>query len=81
MARAAPIPVPRNQHSSAILNGKIYVVGGQFHHDSEQIDQARIDIYDPETDTQRDLVFSVMVTVKTGLRPAHISHNEVWEIR
>ncbi|HAK51466.1 MAG TPA: hypothetical protein DCM54_06125 [Gammaproteobacteria bacterium] len=48
---AAPIPVPRNQHSSALLNGKIHVIGGQFHHDSEQIDQARIDIYDPATDT------------------------------
>ena len=48
---AAPFPMPRNQHSSVVLNGTIYVVGGHFHHDSEQIDQARIDIYDPESDT------------------------------
>ena len=32
------------------LNGKIYAMGGQFHHDSGQDDQARVDIYDPKSD-------------------------------
>ena len=49
--KAAPIPVPRNQHSVALLDGKIYVIGGQFNHDSQQLDQTMVDIYDPASDT------------------------------
>ena len=48
---AAPMPTPRNQFSTVTIGGKIYAIGGQFHHDSEQLDQARVDIYDPETDS------------------------------
>lgn len=48
---AAPLPVPRNQFSTVAIGKRIYVVGGQFHHDSEQLDQARVDIYDTATDT------------------------------
>ena len=48
---AAPMPVPRNQFSCVTFDGKIYAIGGQFHHDSEQLDQARVDVYDPATDT------------------------------
>ena len=47
----APMPQPRNQFSCVTFDGKIYAIGGQFHHDSEQLDQARVDIYDPNTDT------------------------------
>ena len=47
---AAPLPAPRNQFSTVTLDGKIYVIGGQLHHDSQQLDQARVDIYDPKTD-------------------------------
>ena len=46
----APMPQPRNQFSCVTFDGKIYAIGGQFHHDSEQLDQARVDIYDPDTD-------------------------------
>ena len=48
---AAPMPVPRNQFSCVAVGGKIYAIGGQFHHDSMQLDQARVDIYDPVTDS------------------------------
>lgn len=48
---AAPLPAPRNQFSTITLDGKIYAIGGQFHHDSQQIDQARVDIYDPKTES------------------------------
>ena len=51
---AAPLPTPRNQFSTAVLDGKIYAIGGQFHHDLEQVDQKRVDIYDPKTDTWHD---------------------------
>ena len=46
-----PMPSPRNQFSCVTFNGDIYAIGGQFHHDSEQLDQARVDIYDPDTNT------------------------------
>jgi N-acetylneuraminic acid mutarotase len=49
--KAAPLPTPRNQLSVAVLNKRIYAIGGQLNHDSQQIDQARVDIYDPVSDT------------------------------
>jgi len=51
---AAPLPAPRNQLSVAVVNDKIYAIGGQFNHDSQQLDQARTDIYDPASDTWSD---------------------------
>lgn len=48
---AAPMPAPRNQFSTVTFDRKIYVIGGQFHHDSMQLDQARVDIYDSKTDS------------------------------
>jgi len=48
---AAAMPAPRKQFGTAVLGGKIYVLGGQFHHDRGQVDPARVDVYDPETDT------------------------------
>jgi N-acetylneuraminic acid mutarotase len=51
---AAPLPTPRNQLSVAVLNDKIYAIGGQLGHDKQQIDQVRVDIYDPVSDTWSD---------------------------
>ena len=48
---AAPFPGPRNQFGIVTFDGKIYAMGGQLHHDSMQLDQARVDIYDPKTDS------------------------------
>ena len=48
---AAPMPAPRNQFSTVTFDGRIYAIGGQFHHDSGQFDQSRVDIYDPKTDS------------------------------
>ncbi|MCP4785199.1 MAG: hypothetical protein GY878_16735 [Fuerstiella sp.] len=48
---AAPMPAARNQFSAVSFAGKIYAVGGQFGHDKGQNDQARVDIYDPDTDS------------------------------
>ncbi len=48
---AAPMPSPRNQFGTVTFNGKIYAIAGQFHHDSGQLDQPRVDIYDPKTDS------------------------------
>ena len=48
---AAPMPAPRNQFSTLTIDGKIYLIAGQYHHDSGQADQSRVDVYDPETDS------------------------------
>lgn len=48
---AAPMPDPRNQFSTVTYDGKIYAIGGQYHHDSGQLDQAQVDIYNPKTDS------------------------------
>jgi N-acetylneuraminic acid mutarotase len=50
---AAPLPVARNQLSVAVLNEEIYVIGGQFNHDSQQLDQTNVDIYNPTTKAWR----------------------------
>ena len=50
-SEAAPMPVPRNQFSTVVFDEKIYAIGGQFHHDSMQLDQPRVDIYDPATNS------------------------------
>ena len=48
---AAPMPDPRNQFSAVAIGSRIYAIGGQYNHDSQQLDQARVDIYDAATDT------------------------------
>ena len=48
---AVPLLVPRNQFSTVALGPRIYVIGSQFHHDSVQLDQPRVDIYDTATDS------------------------------
>jgi N-acetylneuraminic acid mutarotase len=48
---AAKMPEPRNQFGVLSLNGKIYTIGGQFGHDRGQIDQSRVDVYDPKTNS------------------------------
>ena len=50
---AAPLPGPRNQFSTVTFEGEIYAIGGQLHHDSKQLDQPRVDIYNPRTDSWR----------------------------
>ncbi|MEC7762311.1 MAG: kelch-like protein [Pseudomonadota bacterium] len=52
---APPLPVPRGEHVSAVVDGKIYVIGGRiptrpgadrFEHHT---DTARMDVFDPAT--------------------------------
>ena len=52
-AGRTPHPCPTRATSfSAVAIGKlIYAIGGQYNHDSQQLDQARVDIYDAETDS------------------------------
>ena len=48
--QAAPFPTPRNQFSTAVVNDELYAIGGQFNHDSQQLDQPNVDIYDAGED-------------------------------
>lgn len=50
---AAPMPAgrERNHLGSAVLNGKIYAVGGQHGHDEGLVESRQLDVYDPATDT------------------------------
>jgi hypothetical protein len=42
---------PRRCHFGTVTyNGKIYLIGGMYHHDSRQVDLPLVDIYDPKTD-------------------------------
>src|SRR5947208_3489034 len=46
--QAAPdMPLPRDHFSTAILNGKIYVFGGEFGHDKGHDQQSIVQTYDP----------------------------------
>jgi N-acetylneuraminic acid mutarotase len=41
----------RNHLGSAVLDGKIYAIGGQHGHDEGLVESAQTDVYDPATDT------------------------------
>ncbi|MEO7801782.1 MAG: kelch repeat-containing protein [Ginsengibacter sp.] len=45
----APVPNARNHAGSAVLNGKIYFIGGQHGQDSKLVTQKEVDVYDPST--------------------------------
>ena len=47
----APLPNARNHLGSAVLDGKVYAIGGQRGHDAALVTQAAVHAYDPATDT------------------------------
>src|SRR5215213_2549762 len=48
--RRASITNGRHHMGSALLNGRIYAIGGQHHHDAQLITQNTVESYDPATD-------------------------------
>lgn len=48
---ATNAPFPRNHFATAVLNGKIYMIGGQTEHDFSAQDVTDVDVYDPGTNT------------------------------
>ncbi|WP_019009265.1 NPCBM/NEW2 domain-containing protein [Deinococcus aquatilis] len=48
---AAPLPNPRNHLAGAVLNGKIYALGGQHLGDEEAGNQSAVHLYDPANNT------------------------------
>lgn len=53
--RAAPLPNPRHHMGGVVLDGKIYVIGGQHKHDQALVPQNAVHRYDPTTDTWEEL--------------------------
>ena len=47
---AAAHPNPKDHFSTVVLNGKIYVIGGEHGHDELHLQQADMHAYDPATD-------------------------------
>ncbi len=47
----ADMPEPRNHHSAAVVNGKLYAIGGQRGHDMGTDDQKFLHEYDPNNDS------------------------------
>jgi hypothetical protein len=50
-AQRAPLPNPRNHFAGAVLDGRIYAIGGQRGRDEAAGNQRQVDVYDPTTDT------------------------------
>lgn len=50
-SQAAPLPAPRNHLGSAVLDGKIYAIGGQTGHDGGLTTHADVYVYDLAADT------------------------------
>ena len=46
---AAPLPQPRNHFGSAVVNGRIYAIGGQIGQEEGEVTQRDVYAYDPST--------------------------------
>ena len=51
----APSPVVRAEASGAVVNGKLYLIGGYYSTDTAIIAQKRCDVYDPATNSWKRL--------------------------
>ncbi|GIW42706.1 MAG: hypothetical protein KatS3mg076_3283 [Candidatus Binatia bacterium] len=65
----APLPRGRNHLGAAVLDGKIYVVGGRFD-GGGLLNSNELDRYDPETDTWE--VLAPMPTARSGIAVASV---------
>jgi hypothetical protein len=45
----APLPIARHHAAAVVLDGQIYVIGGQQRHDGDLISRAEMHRYDPQT--------------------------------
>lgn len=52
--RRAPMRHARGHHAGAVVGGRIYVLGGQFQHDTNPLDLDVCEIYDPQEDRWSD---------------------------
>ena len=45
------MPVARSYHTAAVVDGKIYVVGGEIYDEGDVMAMDRVDMYDPAVDS------------------------------
>lgn len=50
----APMKHARGHHTAAVVDGKLYVFGGQFRHDTDPVDLDVAEVYDPAADCWSD---------------------------
>uniref|UniRef100_UPI00037342F0 malectin domain-containing carbohydrate-binding protein n=1 Tax=Arthrobacter sp. TB 23 TaxID=494419 RepID=UPI00037342F0 len=67
-ATAAPLPNPKDHMSSALIAGKIYILGGEHGHDVHHVQQKDAHVYDPGTDKWTKL--ADLPTAKSHLEAA-----------
>ncbi len=46
----APMHVARGHLASAVVDGRLFAIGGQTRHDTDPVDLADVEVYDPATD-------------------------------
>jgi N-acetylneuraminic acid mutarotase len=50
-ARKTDMPIKRMGHSTSVVSGKIYAIGGWYISETQEVALTRVDEYDPTTDT------------------------------
>ena len=61
--QVASLPAARHHHTAAVVDGKIYVVGGIFHDDEgEKVATGLVEMYDPAADSWQQM--AAMPTVR-----------------
>ena len=54
--QVASLPAARHHHTAAVVDGKIYVVGGIFHDDEgEKVATSLVEMYDPAADSWQQM--------------------------
>ena len=54
--QVASLPAARHHHTAAVVDGKIYVVGGIFHDDEgEEVATGLVEMYDPAADSWQQM--------------------------
>jgi N-acetylneuraminic acid mutarotase len=49
----APLHVARGHLASAVVGGRLFAIGGQVRHDTDPVDLADVEVYEPESDAWR----------------------------
>ena len=68
---ATPMPTPRRDAAAAVVNGKIYLVGGQSPFDFQPLDS--VEAYDPSTNTWSSA--APLPTARVGLKAVALNGN------
>ncbi len=68
-----PLPVPRGHLGAAVVDNRIYAIGGQVRHDTDPIDVDDVHVYDPDTDQWQRL--SSLPSPRSHFEPGTFVHD------